>query len=202
MLFLLMLLGATGYASVNNHENSSIYQHPLSTKNITQFNQVQTEQAKFYRITGDFVQTRKMALLSKPLVSRGTFQLVKGKGLIWQQKKPFASKLVVTDDKIEQSIENNPPFVLTAKQQPIVFAFTRVFLSIFKGNTQAIKEYFNIYFTGDTKHWQLALVPKGSPLNKAIKSVEVTGGKYADRIVIHEAKGNDMEIKFSNVVVK
>ncbi|WP_119343664.1 LolA family protein [Facilibium subflavum] len=183
----------------NVYADDSVFSHPLSQKDKPVFTEIQKAQAQMDHIRGDFTQTRNMKLLSRPLKSSGTFELDKSKELTWSQEKPFKSTLVVTDNEIRQSIEDNPPMIITAKEQPIVFAFTRVFLSIFKGNTAAIEQYFNIYFQGDAKHWIVGFKPKSSPLNKAITSIVMEGGVYASKITVNEAKGNQMIIEFSNV---
>ncbi|WP_395946932.1 outer membrane lipoprotein carrier protein LolA [Caedibacter taeniospiralis] len=179
--------------------SDDIFNHPLSAKNQLAFDKVQQEQAKIDHVYGQFIQIRHMKLLSKPLKSSGTFELSKKNGLKWLQEKPFQSTLIITSDKIEQSIEGNPAITITKKEQPIVFSFTTIFLSIFKGNAEALKQYFHIYFTQNNDSWHIALKPRGSPLDKAIQSIEMTGEKYASRILVNEAQGNQMSIEFSNV---
>ncbi|WP_116964276.1 outer membrane lipoprotein carrier protein LolA [Fastidiosibacter lacustris] len=178
---------------------NSIFYHPLSAKNEVAFMKVQNAQAKIDNVYGDFTQTRYMKLLSKPLISSGVFHLSKTDGLQWLQQKPFKSILMITEDKIQQSIEGKQAMVITKKEQPIVFSFTHIFLSIFKGNTEALKQYFDIYFIECNNNWHLGLKPIDSPLNKAIDSIEIIGEKYVTRILVNEAQGNHMLIQFSNI---
>ncbi len=177
----------------------NIYLHPLSTKNQAEFNKVQAMLSKADNLSGEFKQTRKMALLSAPLVSTGHFVLSKKHGLQWKQTTPFKSTLIVTATEIKQQIGDSPPNIITKAQQPIVFSFTNVFLSVFNGNAQAIKDYFKIYFIGNTSAWKIALKPIGSPLNKAIVSIEMSGGKYINFITVNEAKNNQMLIHLFNI---
>ena len=192
--FILFTLLSFAHAEQNN-----IFDHPLSAKNEQAFAAVQQQQAKIDNITGSFTQTRFMKLLSKPLKSNGRFELSKAHGLKWLQQKPFQSTLIVTNDSIEQSIEGKTAVVITKKEQPIVFSFTTIFLSIFKGNVDALKQYFKIYFMKDGEIWYIALSPLGAPLDKAIQSIEMTGTKYASRIIVKETQGNQMLIEFSDV---
>lgn len=167
--------------------------------NSGNFIKVQAELAKVTNVSGNFQQIRNMALLSKPLVSMGDFQLSRKEGLKWYQAKPFSSTLIVTQNKIEQRIGNNPPNIITKEQQPIVFSFSNVFLSVFNGNTKAIEEYFKINFMGDINKWSMVLTPKVAPLNKAIVNIKLTGDKYIRTIKINEAKHNSMTIYLSNI---
>ncbi len=194
--FILILLSSL-WLSIGYAQN--IYLHPLTSSNQSAFNKVQAQLSTSNRLSGEFKQIRKMKLLSTPLMSEGNFVLSKNNGLQWHQTKPFHSDLIVTPSKIEQKIENTPPTIITKKQQPIVFSFTNIFLSIFNGNAKAIKNYFKIYFIGNTYAWKIALKPLGSPLNKAILSIEMSGGKYVYSITINEVKQNQMILNFFNV---
>ncbi len=178
-----------------------VYSRPLNQSNQAAFNQVQSQLSKADNLSGDFKQIRKMRLLSQPLTSTGHFILSKKDGLKWYQTAPFNSSLIVTDTTINQTIENTPPTIITQKDQPIVFSFTHIFLSIFNGNTKAIKDYFNIYFTGNTSAWEIALKPTNPLLKKAIESIEMIGGKTINTITMNEAKQNQMIMQFSNVKI-
>lgn len=192
LIFLLSLFFiASSYAS--------IYSHPLNESNQATFNQVQAQLSKADTLSGNFKQIRNMHLLSQPLTSTGHFILSKKEGLKWYQTTPFESMLIVTDNKIEQTITNTPTTIITKKEQPIVFSFTHIFLSIFNGDTKGIKDYFDIYFTGNTKQWKIALKPTSELLQKAIESIEMSGGKTINTITINEAKQNQMIMSFSNV---
>ncbi|NNM60137.1 MAG: outer membrane lipoprotein carrier protein LolA [Legionellales bacterium] len=140
-----------------------------------------------------------MKLLSEPLVSSGTFILSKKKGLNWQQNEPFKSSLRVTSTRLEQSMMDNPPTVITKKDQPVIFAFSDIFLSVFQGDKKQVAQYFNLYFSGDVKKWQIALTPKTTPFNKAIKHIELSGGQYITSIEIDETQENNMIINLSNI---
>lgn len=171
----------------------------LNTAELKAFNQVKHQLAKEQTLFGNFKQIRNIALLSKPLISTGTFTLSNASGLTWQQTKPFESTLIVTNNTISQHILNNPPTVLTKKEQPLVFAFTHIFLSLFQGNIDLVKSYFRVDFTGDEQNWQVKLIPLGAPLDKAINSIVVKGGQYVSFIEINQPKGDQMEIYFSDI---
>jgi len=163
------------------------------------FQRVQQELAKTKQISGEFKQIHKIKILSSPLISSGSFSLTQKGGLIWKQKTPFVSLLKVTDSTMEQKLGNNPPTRFTKEKQPIIFSFTKVFLSIFKGNTQLLKRYFTINFTGSLKSWSIRLKPIGSPLNKAITSIHLYGDRQVNKVVIDEVRGNKLTIEFYNI---
>ena len=102
---------------------------------------------------------------------------------------------------LTQTIENNPPMVLTKDKQPFVFSFSEIFLSIFKGDSNALNQSFTIGFHGDIKHWNMILKPKSFPLNKAIKSIELSGGKVIDLVIVNNVKHDQLIINFYDVKV-
>ena len=181
--------------------------HNLVTKSVSlvgsrqddQLKQVHKMLAQADGLAGHFKQVRKIKLLAAPLVSSGRFVLSKAQGLKWQQTSPFKSNLIVTGEKIEQQLENSPKLVITKEQQPVVFSFTNIFLSVFNGDTKAISEYFTITFTGNTAHWNIILKPIAAPMNKAIESIAMSGGKYINCITINEVKNNQIIIQLFNV---
>ncbi len=185
--------------SLNYAAENNIFDYPVTAQNGPELEKVQKMLSATDNLKGDFTQTRHIALLSSPLISSGNFIISKASELTWDQLKPFISSLKVTDTKLIQKMGDNPPTVITKEQQPIVFSFTSIFLSIFKGDTVKVKQYFDIYFTGDTTHWEIALKPNSSPLNKAIASIELSGGKYIQTVTINEVKKNTMVIEFSNI---
>lgn len=183
---------ANGYANIDSH--------PLTSANEPAFTLVEQQLSKAKTLSGDFTQIRKMKLLSAPLISKGHFVLSKSQGLQWVQTTPFQSTLIVTANKIEQRIENTPPTIMTREEQPIVFSFTSIFLSIFNGDSKSIQSYFKIYFSGNINKWDIELKPIDPLLQKAITSIEMSGGKYIHAITINETKQNLMTMRFSNIV--
>jgi hypothetical protein len=171
----------------------------VSKVNISQLESVQKELSQSSTIKGEFVQTRYIKILSSPVVSKGNFILSKREGLTWKQTTPFVSSLIVTNNKLIQKMGESDPVIITKEQEPIVFSFTKIFLSIFQGETDKVKEYFYIYFKGNKSSWEIALRPRTSPLNKAIMSINVLGARFVKKVIITEVKGTKMVIKFSNV---
>ncbi|MFZ9036079.1 MAG: LolA family protein [Francisellaceae bacterium] len=138
----------------------------------------------------------------RPLVSKGHFRLSKSKGLLWVQTEPFTSILKVDKDEISQSIEGGVPTIITKEEQLMVFSFSNLFMSVFKGNTKAIEHYFTLTFSGNVQGWMIRLKPESSPLNKAIDAIEMTGSTHIKTITIYESGGNYMNIELSDIQTK
>ena len=178
---------------------TSVYAGSLD--NNKDFLAVEKQLTKNANISGDFEQTRYISGLDNPLKSTGEFSITTD-GLVWDQTDPFKSTMKASKDRLEQSIMDNPPTVITREQQPMVFTFTQVFMSVFQGDTTSVESYFNIEFSGDVNGWKITLSPKSSPLDKAIKTIELEGSKTIEHIKVTDAQENIIDIKLMNVKVK
>lgn len=172
---------------------------PIASSNQLAFTAVQTQLSQADHLKGNFKQVRHIQLLSSPLISSGQFELSKSQGLSWHQTQPFVSDLTVNQDKIEQSFANNPPTIITEKEQPVVFSFTKIFLAVFNGDLAQASQNFTILFAGDTTAWTIVLTPKVAPLNKAIESITLTGGKTIENITIKDTQKDEIDIALLQV---
>ena len=171
----------------------------LTNFNEPNFVAVQKKLSAGVLVNGKFEQTRTLTLLTKPLVSTGHFSLSKKDGLRWEQLAPFTSKLLLTKTSLQQQIGDQPANTITQQQQPILFTFSNIFLSVFNGDITSVQQYFHVYFSGNIMHWQLVLKPYTSPLDKAIKSIQLQGANTIKSITIVDAQANTMHIKLFDI---
>lgn len=158
--------------------------------------QAQLQQSPIVR--GDFTQSRTLAMFEQPLVSEGSFLLERQHGLLWQQNTPFPVNLVLTQDKLRQTFANQPAQVITAKENPMAFYFSKIFLSVFHGDTEQLQSQFDLQFSPQKEHWQLVLTPKEAPLNAVFKSIILQGNQDINSLVLEEIRGDKTEITFTN----
>ena len=90
-------------------------------------------------LRGDFTQSKTLQMFKHPLVSDGTFLLSHQQGLIWKQNNPFPVSLVLAKDKLSQQFSDQAPEIIEAKDNPMVFYFSHLFLSLFKGDLSSLK---------------------------------------------------------------
>ncbi|WP_413466661.1 LolA family protein [Photobacterium sp.] len=155
-------------------------------------------------VRGDFEQTRKMEMFNQPLTSQGQFLLAEKQGLLWQQTVPFPVSLILTQDKLSQQVADQPAQVISASENPMVFYFSHVFLSLFKGDTSQLTDQFDMVLTDNAKtstkanQWQLVLTPKSAPLNAVFKTITINGQDYINNLTLTEIRGDITDITFSN----
>ncbi len=171
--------------------------------NVTDLASLQQQLSKNTVIRGEFSQQRHLQMFDAPLSSTGHFTLSKTHGLLWQQEAPFAVNLVLTQDKLRQTFSDQAPKTISAQENPMAFYFSRVFLSVFHGDTTALEEQFTLDFSAENSQfengqWQLLLVPRRAPLDRVFKSITLAGKDYIDTLTLQEQRGDKTEIEFTN----
>ncbi|MDA7618193.1 outer membrane lipoprotein carrier protein LolA [Verrucomicrobia bacterium] len=163
---------------------------------IQTLEELQATLSKQKVIRGFFRQIRKLGIFSQPLVSQGSFLLAKDYGLQWTQDKPFSLLLVLGSDRLSQQFTDQPAEVIKAEENPMMFHFSQLFLSIFRGEIKGLDEQFEIKFVPD-ETWSLELKPKKEPLSTVFNAINLRGGSYIDYIRLVETSGDVSEIYFT-----
>jgi hypothetical protein len=138
---------------------------------------------------GEFHQEKRLKILSKPLISTGTFTYSQSKGVIWKTLTPIPSLLLV-----------NEAHLLTGQgEQAVPPAFGKVFKAMLGGDLKQLSDGFVI--TGEDKKnaWTLQLTPKDELLKKIISSIILNGDTELRGLEMQEANGNISRISFTKI---
>ena len=150
-------------------------------------------------LRGRYSQTRHIALLSRPLESSGRF-ILSGKGLYWEQEKPFASVLIADGERLAQRMADGPLVTMDSSGQPLVLSFSRIFLNMFRGEHADLEEHFSIQFQAERDAWEIELLPTSFPLSEGINSIKLSGRYHIDLITVIGSDPSDtMTISFSEL---
>lgn len=139
-------------------------------------------------IKGDFVQSKRLRGFKNALVSYGSFSIINNE-LFWDTTKPVISHIKITSDGIF-SLQNGE-WVQTSQNYD-----RGLFLSIIKLDFEKLKDSFDFETSGDIYAWQLVLLPKGL-LKNIFRKIEISGGKFVNRVVLVESNGDFTENIFS-----
>lgn len=150
-------------------------------------------------LRGDFSQSKTLQIFDQPLVSKGTFLLSHQQGLVWKQQDPFSVLLVLANNKLSQQFAEQAPEIIEAKDNPMVFYFSHLFLALFKGDLNALNEQFELTLTNHNEAWVLHLKPKSAPLNKVFSIIEIHGVDQIDKLNLIELNGDATTISFTNI---
>ncbi|MGF1776628.1 outer membrane lipoprotein carrier protein LolA [Vibrio nomapromontoriensis] len=171
---------------------------PLSLAQVDNLADLQQQLAKHSLVRGDFEQQRHIEMFEQPLISSGQFTLDKTNGLLWRQQSPFPVQLVLTKDKLRQTFADQPAQVITAKDNPMAFYFSHIFLAVFHGDTQQLEQQFEMNFTATKGQWSLVLTPRAAPLNSVFDTISIRGKDELEQLTLQEIRGDKTDIIFSH----
>lgn len=160
-----------------------------------------TLQQRFTRqpvIRAHFEQTRTIKDLPQPLRSSGEMLIARDTGLLWDQKTPFPMQLMLNDARMVQSVNGQPPQVITADNNPQMFQLNHLLRALFQADRRVLEQNFRIDFqdTGDDR-WTLRLTPTTTPLDKIFSSIDLAGKQYLESIKLNDKQGDKTDITLS-----
>lgn len=143
----------------------------------------------------DFTQTRTLAALSRPLKSSGSMVLSKEQGVLWQIRKPLTLGFVITPKGLAEVGADGKVRLKTAKDAPVVAQMGRILQSLLQGKWSALEDFFTVRGEGNPGQWKILLTPK--PQTAAfLKGIQISGGRFIQRVHVDEAGGDSMELVF------
>lgn len=166
--------------------------------NAVTLDELQQQFSKNKVIRADFIQNRYINGLSTPLHSTGKMIISQNLGLWWQQKTPFLMTLKMNNERMEQSIDNQTPQIITAETQPQLFQFNYLLTAIFTADKQLLENNFDPSLSEQDNEWTLILKPKQAPLNKIFKEIILSGEKNLQHITLNDLQNDKTEITFTN----
>lgn len=145
-----------------------------------------------------FEEEKHLSLLAVPLTSKGRIcfqRAADGKGgyLTRVVESPEASTVRITPRELR--LENRDGVeVVDLQRSDKVRTFVTALVQVFTGDQQALDKSFTIAFAPDpatATGWTLTLAPRGAPLDKMMKSLQLVGdGKAVVRIEMIDPNGD------------
>lgn len=154
-------------------------------------------------VRGQFVQSRQLKVLKKPLISQGRFIFDQTQGLIWQQTTPFESLLILKDKQLIQRDSQGRVQISKADASSSAAAMGEVLPNLIRamlsGDINGLSENFELHFVSpvsansvspDNGQWQLGLTPKDPIMQKAIAHMVLEGSDSLKALVLLSAAPN------------
>jgi len=149
-------------------------------------------------VRAEFVQTRTMADLQRPLVSRGRLVVWGASGVIWHLEKPVRATYVLRDESTIEIAADGTRTVRSARDDRGAARVGRVLRAVLKGDAKALDAWFDAVAQIADKSWTLTLAPRQGPLAFYVKSVQLSGGDFLDSVRIVEENGDATQMQFHN----
>ena len=149
-------------------------------------------------LRGHFSQTRHIPLLSRPLESSGQF-ILSDMGLYWRQESPFVATLMADGERLVQRVANGPAAGVDSVEHAMVLPFSKIFLSLFRGDEDALAEHFSVAFETSDRGWEIHLTPTSYPLSEAIDGIILRGREHIDQLDVLGRSSDEMIITFHDL---
>lgn len=160
---------------------------------------IKKQLCEFKNISGNFRQNRFVKSADLYLESKGGFSFNLASELVWHQKEPFIQDLTMTKEAIRQEGSDGTISTISKEQQPQLFGFSNVLLSIFTGDEKVLKDNFEYTVTIEKKRWNMKLVAKDQLFKKIISEITVAGDRFINSVTILEKSGNKLQIYLSDI---
>jgi hypothetical protein len=141
-----------------------------------------------------FEETRRMALLTTPLVRRGLLDYVRPDRLDMRVETPYFEHLQVAGDAL--TIERRGGTTrLSLASQPVLAAWIECMRATLAGDGAALAGHFDVRLDGSIAQWRLELTPRDAQLRSLVLRVGVSGrGATPERFEVDEARGDSSTI--------
>ncbi len=148
-------------------------------------------------IRGAFEQIKTIKGFKKPLLSRGRFLIVRGRGIQWLTQEPFPSALVVTRERL-MTVTDGGAQEMDARQEPGLRAVNELLMAVLGGDLRVLNVRFQVEGSlQGSQGWRMTLVPKDATLLRFIVRIEMEGDRHVQQVRLIEGSGDESRIRFS-----
>jgi hypothetical protein len=146
---------------------------------------------------GQFTQDKRVAGLPKALKSKGDFDLLKGRGLVWRTQSPLKGTVVLGPRGV-WALQPGAPARRLAAGGEALDLMSRL-LSMDPATLQAS---FTVEDLKPKSGFRYGLAPKSPLLAKVFKRIDVQGHAHVEQADLAEASGDSTRIRFVAVQPK
>ena len=148
-------------------------------------------------VRASFVQTKQIAALKRPVISRGHFIFSKEHGILWELQQPInITYLLQTSGTIEIAADGRVRRQ-SGREAQGMNEVGRILSALWGGNTRVLEPLFQTQMQGRIEQWTLTLVPKSAPLSEFLTRITVTGSTTRiQRVLLVEMGGDLLTIDF------
>ena len=139
-----------------------------------------------------FVETRHLALLTRPLELKGSLTYERPHRLTKHVESPFDELLTVDGEAL--SLVNRTKGeqrIVSLREQPALGALVESVRATLAGDRAQLERHYRVKFSGARQAWQLQLAPREAQLRAHVESIALSGaGARLQRIEVLESGGD------------
>jgi outer membrane lipoprotein-sorting protein len=149
-------------------------------------------------VRAEFVQTRTMAALQRPQVSRGQLLVSRSEGAVWRMVEPYTVTYVLRQDSVVEIAADGTRTRRDAREAPAVARIGRIMSALVMADAAALGNDFQIEAGVTGERWHIALSPRQASIAQRLKSVRVSGREFVDSVEVEETGGDATQLQFRN----
>lgn len=146
----------------------------------------------------EFIQTRTIVGLAKPIVTRGRAFFWHKQGVLWQVEQPYRAGYVVGQDMIAEIAADGTRTVRTERDIPAAARISRTVRAAIGSDPATLNNWFDTEARWDGTRWQLTLTPRQAQLARQVKSIRLSGAEFLDEVRIDAVNGDETRVEFRN----
>lgn len=148
-------------------------------------------------LRADFRQERTLRALNRPLISHGKLIFAAEDGVLWHLVEPFVVFVLMRPGEVIEWSEEGVRRRTETASDPVFGTLTDVVLSTLSGDSQKLRQHFDLSSAPSESGWRLSLRPRSAALAAAVSGIEVSGQQFVERVRVIGAKGDMTTIQFS-----
>lgn len=155
--------------------------------------------------TANFTQQRFIKGLTKPLISRGIFQLFPGNKIVWETKAPIFSKVTISEAGFEINTTNGDSAESESFKQSHFREVSSILLSLHSlslasiDSTTLSKRFSLQCFQLPKNEFSLVATPRDEDLAKLIQSIALRGSTTPTQITIIDGRGDQTTVELTDI---
>lgn len=157
-----------------------------------------TEQVREHASLNQFQQTKRIAILSKPLVSTGYLLVSDEGGVVWQTSEPLKGTIVINNDSLKQFNKHDQAVSAPANSnQKASQLISSTFLAILAGDFEQLERNFSAELVCDEAQWKIQLQAKHDDMQRLLTDITIIGDTNIQQLTFAEANGDTTELVFT-----
>jgi hypothetical protein len=137
-----------------------------------------------------FTETKTVAMLTQPLILKGTLAYVRPDRVEKHVTSPYAEHLVVQGDQLTLSTKEGTKRI-AVDSHPLIRSFIEAIRASLAGEVAVLRRLYHIKLEGTQQNWMLTLRPLDAQASEYLTSITLTGhGDHLTTVDIRETGGD------------
>lgn len=148
-----------------------------------------------------FVERKYMAVLDKPMESKGELTFTAPSRLEKHTNAPIFESLILDGNALTLERNGRRTHSVNLTAHPEAAAFVESIRGTLAGDLTTLKKHYALDLTGTAERWKLSLTPLDARMQKVVSRIRVEGTQSAIRLIAYEqADGDRSEMLITQLV--